>query len=171
MSKDTPQPLDLKTSYPKIYGVNIDWTIRSHSTDLSLVMNSSDCRFIGTLEECNGFIKKYQPADNYDEMYAEEAADDAQHLKICKWLTEQSRGMKIGEKYPYTDVADLIFNYIKASPPDAGKEQEAVDQQHFWNVIESFYHDIFHENTTYKQVIELRAELQYEYLITKKKKP
>lgn len=40
-----------------IFGVDINWELKHHSTDLGVVMNPEDCKFIGTKEECKTFIK------------------------------------------------------------------------------------------------------------------
>src|SRR5690606_29946485 len=40
-----------------------------------------------------------------------EAKYEALYIRICKWVQEQSKYMSVGEKYPYTDVCDLIFQW------------------------------------------------------------
>lgn len=39
-----------------VYGVNLQWEVVSHPTDLSQVLPANEVRFTGTLDECNKFI-------------------------------------------------------------------------------------------------------------------
>ena len=39
-----------------VCGIDIKWNIKQHPTDLSNAMKAEDCRFIGTYEECIGFL-------------------------------------------------------------------------------------------------------------------
>lgn len=67
---------------------------------------------------------KEEGEDEYEQMAKEEVADNTLYSKIAKYVAGQSKEMKIGEKYPFTDVCDLAFNFIKSLSPSPG-EQEA----------------------------------------------
>lgn len=45
-----------------VYAVDLSWGIKYHETDLSNVMESKDCRFIGTGKECADFIRDHKPS-------------------------------------------------------------------------------------------------------------
>jgi len=64
-----------------VFGVDLEWKIRSHETDLSHVMAPEECRFIGSESECALFIEKNRPEDNHDELTEQEKLIEKESVK------------------------------------------------------------------------------------------
>lgn len=91
-------------------------------------------RVIGTIKVSDAHPPQEAPeqgveAKEMEQMFAEEAESNQLGSHIAKWLEEQSKHMKVGERYTYPDVCDLIQNYIESLPtlqPKGMTREDAV---------------------------------------------
>lgn len=153
----------------EICGVNPQWEIKSHPSDLSTVMAQAEVRFIGNFKECREFVELNKPTPSSSEKLETKMAESFIREKIptvTNWSNKEGQAIiEVMEEYadlkmlPVLAERDKIIN---------GKDETIGSLEGLINTLETKCDESKNQNARQaklieekdKEIEELRAEIK-----------
>lgn len=129
LSKQSHTPKPQAENKP-LCGVNLDWELKWHPTDIGQVMKAEECRFIGSGKECIEFIEKNKPQPQKEESGCKSDSGHCvnsnvcQEIDKCMYLDREEKSKPTYTKQQVDSMCEDAFNESRKTHPVIGFKHE-----------------------------------------------